>query len=174
MKKLLALTLALAMCIATFSACSSAENTDEQISSLSEEEGKELLKENNSISKLIFTTVNQAIADQVVECVVPAEGIYRFSFDQSMTVEKPEFKAETGNYMSVEDSEELLKYVIVAALTDSDTEIGEISIVINQSGEYSEIEKVNFSDSSTSMYTGQYPDPPTKAPTYTIDNVPTE
>ena len=171
MKKLLALTLALAMCVATFSACSSDGNTDEQISSLSEEEGEKLLQENFDESYSIYEHIQLAIQNlKHSDDPYPLDGIYRFSIDGSLyNQEIPDFKSDSDysttnrKCMSQEDTELYLKYISARSANS-----GEAVVVIDGNS----VVEVYYSDSVTSNYATGYPKPAREAPSYTIDNIP--
>lgn len=167
MKKILAMILALGMITCSFAACGSSSSDDEQDES-SQTMTLELLKNNNSIAKLLFTYVNSSTADIIVEGGKIIDGTYEFDLSDAAKTEGQEIDLKKGAE-SEDEMKTIIEIISWKGLKD-ETDSGRCVVQIANG----EVHMACYADSLVSSCAGVYPNPKTEVPSFNITDIPEE
>ena len=183
MKKIFAMILALSLTVGIFTACGSETTEDTSgavTSSMTEQEQKELLKENNEMAKLLSNAVDDWIDDYAYIGIMYSPGTYKFTLAEASEAESVEEPTSDSTKKILTEEETLLDLKRLCWMTlnpkggviviDIRSNVNDCDVVTNcyVAGAY-------YSDSETSDCAGAYGiKSPLSAPSFNINDIPDE
>ena len=190
MKKIFAMILALSLTVGMFTACGSETTEDTSgavTSSMTAQEQKELLKENNETAELLSNTVDAWIADYAVIGVMYSPGTYKFTVAEASESESVEEPTSDSTKKILTEEETLLDIKRICWMTMKDLNKSNGVIVIDIRSNVDDCDVVTncylagayYSDSETSDCAGAYcgysvGGVPSSAPSFNINDIPDE
>ena len=187
MKKIFAMILALSLTVGMFTACGSetTEDTSQVVtSSMTEQEQKELLKENNTYAQVLFRAVDAFVADYAVIEIMYSPGTYKFTLAEASEAEGIEEPISDGTKKILTEEETLLDLKRIGWMTlsgaaknpngvmviDIRSNVNDCDVVTN-----CYVSSTYYSDSETSDCAGAYGwGTPSSVPSFNINDIPDE